>query len=70
MCGEGEGAAGPIGAVTGGVDGILIDQRPRFQHYVVEQHHSLFQYRGSVRVGAILLKPALPTIGCPPSTVR
>jgi hypothetical protein len=60
---EGDRAAGPVGAVvggavgavTGGVAGVLgIDQRPRFQHYVVEQHHPSFHYREPVRVGVIL----------------
>ena len=46
-----------ISVDTGGVAGVLgIDQRPRFQHYVIEQHHPSFQYRESVRVGAILAK--------------
>ena len=40
---EGERAAGPVGAVVGGVvggvNGVLgIDQRPRFNSYVVERH--------------------------------
>jgi len=65
---EGERAAGPIGgavggavgAVTGGVAGVLgIDQRPRFQHYVVEQHHPSFHYRESVRIGTILPKTGI-----------
>ena len=60
---EGDRAAGPVGAVvggtvgavTGGVAGVLgIDQRPRFQHYVVEQHHRSFHYGEPVQVGVVL----------------
>ncbi len=60
---EGDRAAGPVGAVvggtvgavTGGVAGVLgIDQRPRFQHYVVEQHHRSFHYGELVQVGVVL----------------
>jgi hypothetical protein len=60
---EGDRAAGPVGAivggtvggVVGGVAGILgVDQRPRFEHYVVEQHRPSYAYRGDVRVGAEL----------------
>lgn len=60
---EGDRAAGPVGAivggtvgaVAGGVAGVLgVDQRPRFHHYVVEQHRPSFHYRERVRVGAVL----------------
>ena len=60
---EGDRAAGPVGAivggtvggVVGGVAGILgVDQRPRFEHYVVEQHRPSYTYRGDIRVGAEL----------------
>ncbi|WP_319797298.1 DUF1236 domain-containing protein [Nitrobacter sp.] len=60
---EGERAAGPVGAVVGGtiggvvggVAGVLgVDQRPRFRHYVVEQHRPSYRYREEVRVGAVL----------------
>jgi hypothetical protein len=60
---EGERAAGPVGAivggtvggVVGGVNGILgVDARPRFRHYVVEEHRPSYRYEGEVRVGAVL----------------
>jgi hypothetical protein len=60
---EGERAAGPVGAVVGGtiggvvggINGILgVDERPRFHHYVVEQHRPSYRYEGDVRVGAVL----------------
>jgi hypothetical protein len=60
---EGERAAGPVGAivggtiggVVGGVSGILgVDERPRFRHYVVEEHRPSYRYEGDVRVGAVL----------------
>ena len=60
---EGERAAGPVGAivggtiggVVGGVGGILgVDERPRFRHYVVEEHRPSYRYEGDVRVGAVL----------------
>jgi len=52
---DGERAAGPVGAVVGGVGGILgVDERPRFRSYVVEQRRPSFQYREDVRVGAVL----------------
>ncbi len=60
---EGERAAGPVGAVVGGVIGgvvggvagvLGVDQRPRFQRYVVERHHPSYRYRDDVRVGAAL----------------
>jgi uncharacterized protein DUF1236 len=60
---EGERAAGPVGAivggtvggVVGGVNGILgVDARPRFRHYVIEEHRPSYRYEGEVRVGAVL----------------
>jgi hypothetical protein len=60
---EGERAAGPVGAVVGGtIGGVVggvasvlgVDQRPRFRHYVVEQHRPSYHYREEVRVGAVL----------------
>jgi hypothetical protein len=60
---EGERAGGPVGAivggtvggVVGGVNGILgVDERPRFRHYVVEEHRPSYRYEGDVRVGAVL----------------
>jgi hypothetical protein len=60
---EGGRAAGPVGAVVGGtiggvvggVAGVLgVEQRPRFHHYVVEQHRPSYHYREEVRVGAVL----------------
>jgi Protein of unknown function (DUF1236) len=60
---EGGRAGGPVGAivggtvggVVGGVNGILgVDQRPRFHHYVVEEHRPSYRYEGDVRVGAVL----------------
>lgn len=60
---EGDRAAGPVGAIVGGTVGGVVggiagllgaDQRPRFQHYVVEQHRPSYIYRGDVRVGAEL----------------
>ena len=52
---EGERAAGPVGAVVGGVNGVLgVDQRPRFHSYVVERHHPSYEYQGDFRVGTVL----------------
>lgn len=60
---EGERAAGPVGAivggtiggVVGGVSGVLgVDDRPRFQRYVVEHRHPSYRYSDEVRVGAVL----------------
>lgn len=60
---EGERAAGPVGAivggtvggVVGGVAGVLgVDQRPRFDRYVVEEHRPSYRYEGDVRVGEVL----------------
>ena len=60
---DGERAAGPVGAVVGGVIGgvvggvagvLGVDARPRFRSYVVEQRRPSYQYRETVRVGAIL----------------
>src|SRR5450756_1914914 len=52
---DGERAAGPVGAVVGGVGGVLgVDERPRFRSYVVEQRRPSYQYREDVRIGAVL----------------
>ena len=52
---EGERAAGPVGAVVGGVNGVLgVDERPRFRTYVVEQRRPSYQYREDLRVGVVL----------------
>ena len=52
---DGERAAGPVGAVVGGVAGVLgVDERPRFRSYVVEQRRPSYQYREDVRVGVVL----------------
>jgi hypothetical protein len=72
---EGERAAGPVGAivggtvggVVGGVNGILgVDQRPRFRHYVVEEHRSSYRYEGDVRVGAVLPEAGVTYYEVPP----
>jgi hypothetical protein len=66
---EGERAAGPVGAivggtiggVVGGVAGVLgVDARPRFHHYVVEEHRPSYRYDGDVRVGAVLPEAGVP----------
>src|SRR5450759_5587335 len=60
---DGERAAGPVGAVVGGVIGgvvggvagvLGVDARPRFRHYVVEEHRPSYRYEGDVRAGAVL----------------
>ncbi|HXQ03304.1 MAG TPA: DUF1236 domain-containing protein [Bradyrhizobium sp.] len=52
---DGERAAGPLGAVVGGVGGILgVDERPRFRSYVVEQRRPSYRYREDVRIGVVL----------------
>jgi Protein of unknown function (DUF1236) len=60
---EGAAAAGPVGGVVGGVLGgaaggvaglLGIEQRPRFQQYVVQQNVPSYQYQEEVRVGAVL----------------
>jgi hypothetical protein len=59
----GDRAAGPLGAIVGGtigaaagtVGGILgVEERPRFREYVIREHRPSFQYRGEVRIGAVL----------------
>jgi hypothetical protein len=69
---EGERAAGPVGAIVGGtiggviggVAGILgVDARPRFRHYVVEEHRP---YEGDVRVGAVLPEAGVTYYEVPP----
>ena len=72
---EGERAAGPVGAivggtiggVVGGVGGILgVDARPRFRHYVVEEHRPSYRYEGDVRVGAVLPEAGVTYYEVPP----
>lgn len=72
---EGERAAGPVGAivggtiggVVGGVTGVLgVDQRPRFHHYVVEEHRPSYRYEGDVRVGAVLPEAGVTYYEVPP----
>lgn len=72
---EGERAAGPVGAivggviggVVGGVNGVLgVDQRPRFNSYVVERHHPSYQYREDVRIGAVLPEEGVTYYDVPP----
>lgn len=72
---EGGRAAGPVGAVVGGaiggvvggVAGVLgVDQRPRFHHYVVEQHRPSYRYREAVRVGAVLPEAGVTYYEVPP----
>jgi hypothetical protein len=72
---EGERAAGPVGAivggtvggVVGGVAGILgVDARPRFRHYVVEEHRPSYRYEGDVRVGAVLPEAGVTYYEVPP----
>jgi hypothetical protein len=72
---EGERAAGPVGAivggtiggVVGGVAGILgVDARPRFRHYVVEEHRPSYRYEGDVRAGAVLPEAGVTYYEVPP----
>jgi hypothetical protein len=72
---EGERAGGPVGAivggtvggVVGGVNGVLgVDQRPRFRHYVVEEHRPSYRYEGDVRVGAVLPEAGVTYYEVPP----
>jgi hypothetical protein len=60
---EGAAAAGPVGGVVGGVLGgaaggvaglLGIEERPRFQQYVVRQQVPSYTYKEEVRVGAVL----------------
>jgi len=60
---EGAAAAGPVGGVVGGVLGgaaggvaglLGIEERPRFQQYVVRQGVPSYRYEQDVRVGAVL----------------
>ena len=58
---------GTIGGVVGGVTGILgVDQRPRFHHYVVEEHRPSYRYEGDVRVGAVLPEAGVTYYEVPP----
>ena len=72
---EGERAAGPVGAivggtiggVVGGVAGVLgVDARPRFRHYVVEEHRPSYRYEGDVRAGAVLPEAGVTYYEVPP----
>jgi Protein of unknown function (DUF1236) len=72
---EGDRAAGPVGAivggtiggVVGGVAGILgVDARPRFRHYVVEEHRPSYRYEGDVRAGAVLPEAGVTYYDVPP----
>jgi hypothetical protein len=52
---DGERAAGPVGAVVGGVNGVLgVNERPRFRSYAAERHYPSYRYNEDVRVGAVL----------------
>jgi hypothetical protein len=49
------GSVGAIGTATGTAGGIVgVEDRPRFREYVVRERNPSFQYRGEVRVGAVL----------------
>src|SRR6202030_3033662 len=72
---EGDRAAGPVGAIVGGTVGGVVggvagllgaDERPRFGHYVVEQHRPSHSYRGDVRVGAELPDAGVTYYDVPP----
>src|SRR6185295_7372221 len=64
--GDGERAAGPVGAV-GGVAGVLgVDERPRFRSYVVEQRRPSYQYREDLKVGAVLPEEGVTYYDVPP----
>ena len=72
---EGGRAAGPVGAVVGGTVGGVVggvagllgaDQRPRFHHYVVEQHRPSYHLRGDVRVGEVLPEEGVTYYDIPP----
>jgi hypothetical protein len=53
--------------VVGGVAGILgVDQRPRFQSYVVEQRRPSYHYNDEVRVGAVLPEAGVTYYDMPP----
>ena len=72
---EGDRAAGPVGAIVGGTVGAVVggvagllgaEERPRFGHYVVEQHRPSYSYRGDVRVGAELPDAGVTYYDVPP----
>ena len=64
---DGERAAGPVGAVVGGVAGVLgVDERPRFRSYVIEQRRPSYQYREDLRVGAVLPEEGVTYYDVPP----
>ena len=49
---QGEHAAGPIGAIVGGILGV--QDRPRFREYAVQHRQPAYRYTDEVRVGLIL----------------
>jgi hypothetical protein len=58
---------GAVGAVTGGVAGLLgVDQRPRFQDYVVHEHRESYPYDHELTVGAVLPDDGLNGYDIPP----
>jgi hypothetical protein len=58
---------GAVGAVTGGVAGLLgIDQRPRFHDYVAREHHSSYLYQEPLRPGALLPPDGVTYYPVPP----
>lgn len=72
---DGDRAAGPVGAVVGGaigavggtIGGILgVDDRPRFQEYVVREPRPVYTYNGEVAVGAVLPEDGVTYYDVPP----
>lgn len=58
---------GAVGAVEGGIAGILgLDQRPRFQEYVVREHRSSYRYDHPVVIGAVLPESGVTYYEVPP----
>ncbi|HVG50235.1 MAG TPA: DUF1236 domain-containing protein [Xanthobacteraceae bacterium] len=52
---QGGRAAGPVGAATGTVGGILgVDTRPQFREYVVRERVPSYRYSSDIRVGTVL----------------
>ena len=43
-----------------------VDNRPRFHSYVVERHYPSYDYRGDVRVGAVLPDDGVTYYEVPP----
>src|SRR5215211_8212547 len=71
---EGAAAAGPVGGVVGGVLGgaaggvaglLGIEERPRFQQYVVRQGVPSYRYEQDVQVGAVLPSSGVTYYGVP-----